>query len=97
MSVTVMWDFHFRTGRERAGAEAARSIWQDMRSFRGYVTHRILRDQDDPAHLVVISEWTSREAADQVRASYQDHPNAVRADNLVDRPRVRTVAQVVAA
>jgi hypothetical protein len=40
--------------------------------------------------VIVIGRWASREAADAAM-SYASHPNAKRADQLVSRPRRRTV------
>lgn len=50
----------------------------------------MIQDLDQQGHLIVISRWASREAADAAM-SYASHPNAKRADQLVRQPRRRTV------
>jgi heme-degrading monooxygenase HmoA len=61
-----------------------------MPCFDGYLAHELIQDLDQPCHLIVISRWASREAADAAM-SYASHPNAKRADQLVSQPRRRTV------
>ena len=41
-----------------------------MTRFQGYVSHLILRDEDERGHLLVVSEWTSRDAADRSLDEY---------------------------
>jgi len=41
-----------------------------MTHFQGYVSHFVLRDEDEKGHLFVVSEWTSRNAADRTLAEY---------------------------
>jgi hypothetical protein len=48
---------------------------------------------DEPGHFVVVSHWSSREAADLVRDQYASNPNAIRANALVMEPRRRFVGQ----
>lgn len=45
-----------------------------------------IQDLDQPGHLIVVSRWASRQAADAAM-SYASHPNARRASE----PRRRTV------
>lgn len=35
-----------------------------MPDFEGYVSHKLIEDLDDPGHMLVVSEWASRERAD---------------------------------
>ncbi len=63
-----------------------------MPGYEGYEGHEILRDLDDPGHLLVVSRWTSRDRADAVMQDYAAHPNAVAASRLVSEPRRRYVA-----
>jgi heme-degrading monooxygenase HmoA len=67
-----------------------RAIWADMPPFDGYLDHEIVQDLDDPGHLLVVSRWRDREAA-EAAMSYRSHPNARRADRLVSEPRRRTL------
>jgi quinol monooxygenase YgiN len=68
------------------------AIWRDMPSFDGYLSHELLIDSDDPGHLLVISQWTTREHADATLRAYAAHPNAQAANRLVSEPRRRIVA-----
>jgi quinol monooxygenase YgiN len=90
MSVYSIWESRFPTETAEEGMSVTKAIWQDMLSFDGYLVHELLQDLDQPGHLIVISRWASREAADAAM-SYASHPNAKRADQLVSRPRRRTV------
>ena len=61
-----------------------------MLPFEVHVSHELIQDLDQPGHLIVVSRWTSREAADAAM-SYASHPNAQRANELVNETRRRTV------
>jgi heme-degrading monooxygenase HmoA len=78
-----------------AGLDITEAIRRDMRTFAGYLDHELIRSVDDSGHLLVISRWTSREAADKVRDHYEGHPNARRATSLVREPRRRFVGIAV--
>lgn len=45
----------------------------------------------DERHGRAISQWTTRQRADEVLRDYANHPNARHADELVRRPRTRFV------
>ena len=62
-----------------------------MIHFDGYLAHELIEDLDDPCHLLVVSQWTTRRRADEVLREYAAHPNARRANELVSRPRTRFV------
>jgi quinol monooxygenase YgiN len=91
MKVTVLWESHFPAASAEGGLEVTRKIWRDMRQYPGYLDHEIVRDLDDSGHLLVISHWSSREAADTVKNRYRAHPNAVLANKLASAPRIRWV------
>jgi heme-degrading monooxygenase HmoA len=91
MSVYSIWESWFPAEAEKEGIRVTKAIWCDMLSFDGYLAHDVIRDLDHPGHVIVVSRWASREAADAAM-SYASHPNAKRADQLVSRPRRRTVA-----
>jgi quinol monooxygenase YgiN len=55
------------------------------------LTHELVEDLDERGHLIVVSQWASREAVDAA-LSYAAHPNATRVDALVSEPRRRIVA-----
>ena len=67
-----------------------------MPGFEGYVGHELIRDLDDPGHLLVVSRWTTRQRADDSIVEYAGHPNARRAEELVSEPRRRFVGEAVA-
>jgi heme-degrading monooxygenase HmoA len=64
-----------------------------MLGFDGYLDHELLVDADDPGHLLVVSRWASRAAADEALVRYRDHPNARTVDHLVSEPRRRILAR----
>jgi quinol monooxygenase YgiN len=91
MSVYSIWEMRFPSEHRDEGRELARAIWSDMRTqFAGYLDHEMVQDLDDPGHVIVVSRWESRDAADAAMA-YASHPNARRAEELVSEPRRRTL------
>jgi quinol monooxygenase YgiN len=92
MPIFSIWESRFPDGRAAEGREVTEAIWRDMQSFDGYLSHELLVDADDPGHLLVISQWTSREHADESLRRYAAHPNARIANSLVVEPRRRTLA-----
>ena len=90
MSVYSIWESRFPAETAHEGISVTKAIWRDMLSFDGYVSHELIQDLDQPGHLIVVSRWTSREAADAAM-SYASHPNAKRANELVNEARRRTV------
>jgi quinol monooxygenase YgiN len=92
MPIYSIWESRFPAARAAEGRAVTEAIWRDMRSFVGYLSHELLVDADDPGHLLVVSQWTSRERADEVLRRYATHPNAVAANSLVAEPRRRILA-----
>jgi heme-degrading monooxygenase HmoA len=90
MSVYSIWESRFPAESAEEGFSVTKAIWRDMPCFDGYLAHELVQDLDRPGHLIVISRWASREAADAAM-SYASHPNAKRADQLVSQPRRRTI------
>jgi quinol monooxygenase YgiN len=93
MPVFSIWESRFPPEHVERGRAATEAIWQEMPAYPGYLRHAVVEDLDDPGHLFVVSEWESREAADQVLADYADSPNARLANELVSEPRRRTVGR----
>lgn len=93
VSVFSVWESRFRGDVAAEGLEVTAAIWRDMPSFAGYLRHVLIEDLDDPGHLLVVSEWRSREAADRVRDEYSGDENARRAEQLVAEPRRRFVGR----
>jgi heme-degrading monooxygenase HmoA len=90
MSAYSIWESRFAPNAADEGIRVTQAIWRDMLSFDGYLEHELIHDLDQPGHLIVVSRWVSREAADAAM-SYASHPNARRVDQLVSEPRRRTV------
>ena len=92
MPIYSIWESRFPAARAAEGRAATEAIWRDMPSFKGYLSHELLVDADDPGHLLVISQWASREHADESLRLYSEHPNAAAANSLVAEPRRRILA-----
>lgn len=95
MSTYSIWESRFPAESAEEGRRVTEEIWRDMPGYEGYLGHEILRDLDDPGHLLVVSRWTSRDRADAVLRDYATHPNAVAANRLVSEPRRRYLARRV--
>jgi heme-degrading monooxygenase HmoA len=95
MAVYSVWESHFPANQAQNGRAITEAIWRDMPQFDGYVSHELIEDLDDPGHLLVVSQWTTRDHADAVLREYAPHPNAQRANELVSRPRTRFLGHAV--
>jgi len=91
MGVYVVWETWLKPGRASEGYDITRAIWQDMREFKGYIGHFLLRDQDDPGHLLLISHWESRQDADESKRQYASSQKVVELQPHLSRERGRTV------
>lgn len=92
MPIYSVWESRFGPEKAAEGLRITEAIWRDMTGFDGYLGHELLVDADDPGHLLVVSQWTTRERADAVLQEYAGHPNARAANRLVSQPRSRFVA-----
>jgi heme-degrading monooxygenase HmoA len=95
MAVYSVWESYFPPDEAPEGRTITEAIWRDMTGFEGYVAHELIEDLDDPGHLLVVSQWTTRRRADDVLREYATHPHARRANELVLRPRTRFVGHAV--
>ncbi len=95
MPIYSIWESRFPADRAAEGRTVTEAIWRDMLSCEGYVSHELLVDADDPGHLLVVSQWVSREHADESLRHYATHPNAQAANRLVVEPRRRILANRV--
>jgi len=95
--VFVIWEFRYALENLAGGVDITKAIWRDMPSFPGYEHHEIVQDLDDPGHLMVVSKWSSREAADRVRDRYASSPNATVRNTLVAEPPRRFVGRALPA
>src|SRR5215510_7475123 len=89
--VTVIWDSWLKPGAEQEGLRLTRALWRDMRSFDGYLSHRLFVDEDAAGHIVALAKWRSRGDADSVREKYKDSETIQRLLPLLARPRERWV------
>jgi quinol monooxygenase YgiN len=92
MPIYAIWESRFPAPRAAEGRAVTEAIWRDMTSFEGYLNHELLVDIDDPGHLLVVSQWVSREDADESLRLYAEHPTARAANDLVAEPRRRILA-----
>ena len=92
MPIYSIWESRFPAARAAEGRAVTEAIWRDMPCFEGYLSHELLVGADDPGHLLVVSQWTSREHADESLRLYAEHPNARAANRLVAEPRRRILA-----
>ena len=92
MPIYAIWESRFPAPLAAAGRAVTEAIWREMPCFAGYNGHELLVDIDDPGHLLVVSQWASREHADESLRLYTEHPNARAANSLVAEPRRRILA-----
>jgi quinol monooxygenase YgiN len=95
MPVYAVWESHFPPEAAEEGRAITEAIWRDMTQCDGYLAHELIEDLDDAGHLLVVSQWTTRQCTDAVLREYTDHPNARRVNELVSRPRTRFVGHAV--
>lgn len=96
MPVYSVWESYFPADVAEEGREATEMVWRDMTHFDGYLTHELIGDLDDSGHLLVVSQWTTRQRADEVLREYATNANARRVNELVSRPRTRFVGHAIA-
>lgn len=94
MAVTVVWDTWLKPGAEAEGHRLTRQVWSDMRAYAGYISHKILIDQDAPGHIIALGCWQSRADADRIRELYKDSETIKLLIPLLARPRDRWITVV---
>ena len=90
---TVVWDTWLKPNAVEAGLRLTRKLWSDMRGFERFLSHEILIDQDNPAHVVGIGRWRSREDADRARIKYAESPTTRELTALLARARDRWIME----
>lgn len=90
MGIFVVWETWLKPERADSGYDVTKAIWRDMPAFKGYLGHFLLRDQDDPAHLLLVSHWESRKAAEDSKEQYASQ-NLVDLQPLLARERGRHI------
>ena len=68
MAITSLLDIQLRPDPPADVESRITSILSDTRARPGLVSAEVVRDLDDPRHLVVIEVWESLEADDAYRA-----------------------------
>jgi quinol monooxygenase YgiN len=87
-----IWESRFDRSAADEGLLVTEAIWRDMTSYDGYLSHELLVDADEPGHLLLVSQWASREHADAALREYAGHPSAQAANRLASQPRLRFLA-----
>jgi hypothetical protein len=93
MAIYSIWESRFPPQAAADGLAITEAIWADMPAYGGYLEHEVLVDEDDPGHLLVVSQWAARSHADAALRDYRSHPNARTADQLVAEPRRRFIGR----
>ena len=91
MNVAAIWEFRFGETNEQRGIEVSRRMWHDMLQAHDCLDYTILRDQEEPGHVMVISHWSSPEIAIAAKNRYAAHPNAIIANQLALEPPRRWI------
>jgi quinol monooxygenase YgiN len=91
LAVWVVWETRLRAGTEAEGLALTQRIWSDMVGFPGYLAHEVLQDDDQNGHLLVVSRWESRQAADATKELYAGSPMVLRLAPLLAEERSRWV------
>lgn len=94
METYVVWETWLTPGGSEQGLVITKKIWVDMLSFDGYLGHLLLHDEDDAGHVILVSLWESRQAADRAKELYADHPNVKALQPLLQKERARTVCSL---
>jgi quinol monooxygenase YgiN len=68
--VIVVWETWLKDGAEAEGLRLTRQIWSDMQHVDGYISYPLLIDEDAANHLLLVSHWQTREAADRSKDEY---------------------------
>jgi len=68
MAITSMLDIRLREDAPADAESRVTSVLSQTRARPGFISADVVRDLDDPRHLVVIEVWESVEADDAYRA-----------------------------
>ena len=52
--VTIVWETWLKQGSEDEGLALTHRIWTDMTHFLGYVSHFVLRDEDEKGTCLLL-------------------------------------------
>ena len=68
MAITSLLDIQLRTDAPTDAESRISSILAETRARPGYLSDHVVRDLEDPQHLLVIEVWESLEADQAYRA-----------------------------
>jgi len=68
MAITSVLDIQLRPDAPADAETRVSSILSDTRAYPGLLSADVVRDLDDPRHLIVIEVWESLEADDAYRS-----------------------------
>jgi len=87
--VTVVWQAWLKEGMEAEGISFAQTHWSELQQFDAYISHRLLIDEDAPGHVLVVSQWRTRQAVDEIRGRYANSEPTPQLTQLLARPMDR--------
>lgn len=94
MTVKSMFDYRFPAEHVDEGFVLARGIGADMIPLAGYLDHEIVRDVNDPGHMMINTHWESEEAAWAVLDLYRHDDKIKRATDLMGQESPGFVGEV---
>jgi len=89
--VTVVWQAWLKEGAEAEGLSIAQKTWAELQGFDAYISHRLLVDEDAPGHVLIVSQWKSRQAVDEISRLYANSESRRQLILLLVRPMDRWV------
>ena len=94
MTVKSMFDYRFPAEHVDEGFVLAPGIGADMIPLAGYLDHEIVRDVNDPGHMMINTHWESEEAAWAVLDRYRHDDKIKRATDLMGQESPGFVGEV---
>jgi quinol monooxygenase YgiN len=90
VAVIALFDMQFQPQFVRAGLEATSAAARDTRAFDGSTGVRVIVDEKDPAHVIVVEQWQteSHDAAYQAWRAGDGLPTDIIA--MLARPATTT-------
>lgn len=86
MSVETIFEFRFSPETREEGLRVSEAIGGDMPPLDGYLDHEVVRDFEDPGHLLIVTRWASQDQANAVLAEYVSNPRVTEATDLHGGP-----------
>ena len=95
MPITSILELTLRPEAVADSEESIGRVLRDTRAFDGCLGLELLRDREDPAHVVVVEHWASIERDDAYRAWRATPDGESGLGDLVASPPVLTRCEVV--